>query len=79
MPVMYILLSEKLNKYYVGACIDMDRRLHEHNVGHSKFTKTGMPWLLRYKEEFSSLQEAKQREGYIKRMKSKKYIESLFL
>ncbi len=36
MPFAYILFSEKLNKYYVGACIDMERRLHEHNIGHSK-------------------------------------------
>ncbi|MBN9297516.1 MAG: GIY-YIG nuclease family protein [Filimonas sp.] len=39
-PVTYILYSPKLNKYYIGACTDMLRRLYEHNIGHSKFTKT---------------------------------------
>ena len=43
MEFTYILFSEKLNKYYVGACIDMDRRLYEHNIGHSKFTSTEIP------------------------------------
>jgi len=78
MPFVYIIYSEKLNKYYVGACIDLDRRLYEHNIGHSKFTVTGIPWLLKYKEEHDSLHEAKRRELYIKKMKSRKYIESLF-
>ena len=77
MPYMYILFSEKLNKFYIGACIDMDRRIYEHNIGHSKFTSTGIPWQLMYTEEFESLHEAKQREKKIKDMKSRKYVENL--
>jgi len=46
MPNTYILFSAKLNKYYAGACTDMDRRFYEHNIGHSKFTSLGIPWLL---------------------------------
>ena len=79
MPYTYILYSEKLNKYYIGACIDIERRLHEHNIGHSKFTSTGIPWILKYSELFETLQEAKRRELAIKKMKSRKYIESLFV
>jgi putative endonuclease len=51
--------------------------LHEHNIGHSKFTSTGIPWQLKYKEEFETVQEAKRRELAIKKMKSRKYIENL--
>ena len=79
MPFTYILFSEKLNKYYVGACTDMDRRLYEHNIGHSKFTSLGIPWKIVYTEEYPTLLEAKQRETKIKSMKSKKYIEELIL
>ncbi|MGN6247425.1 MAG: GIY-YIG nuclease family protein [Ginsengibacter sp.] len=78
MPFTYILFSQKLNKYYIGACIDMERRLYEHNIGHSKFTSTGIPWVLKYTERFETLTEAKKRELAIKKMKSRKYIESLF-
>ncbi len=74
---LYILFSKKLNKYYVGACTDIERRLYEHNIGHSKFTATGMPWLLVYKEQFENLSLAKQREAYIKKQKSRKYIMAL--
>jgi putative endonuclease len=77
MPCMYILFSEKLNKYYIGACIDMERRLYEHNIGHSKFTSLGVPWKLVYREEFTNLAEAKKRELQVKKMKSRKYIEEL--
>ena len=62
MPFTYILFSEKLNKYYVGACINLERRLYEHNIGHSKFTKGGIPWLVVHIEEFETLQQAKARE-----------------
>jgi len=78
MAFTYILYSEKLNKYYVGACVDMDRRFREHNIGHSKYTSTGLPWILKYKEEFETLQEAKKRELAIKKMKSRIYNEGLF-
>jgi putative endonuclease len=77
MPYTYILFSAKLNKYYVGACTDLQKRLHEHNIGHSRFTSTGIPWEIKYSESFKTLQEAKKRELFIKRMKSRKYIESL--
>jgi putative endonuclease len=59
MPFVYIIYSAKLDKYYVGACTDLVRRLHEHNIGHSKFTSTGRPWELKLKEPFQTLQEAK--------------------
>ena len=77
MPYCYILFSEKINKFYVGACTDLDRRLYEHNIGHSKFTKTGMPWVIFYFEKFETLQEAKKRELEIKKKKSRIYIQNL--
>ena len=77
MPVIYILYSEKLNKYYVGACTDLDRRVYEHNIGHSKFTRLGVPWQLKYAEEYPTLVEAKRREMKIKSQKSRKYVEEL--
>ena len=65
MAFTYILYSEKLNKYYTGACTDLQRRLYEHNIGHSKFTAMGIPWMLLYTEEFQDLQLAKKRETEI--------------
>lgn len=73
----YILFSEKINKYYVGSTIDIERRLMEHNRGKEKFTSAGCPWILVYKESFSELTGARKRERHIKKQKSRKYIEAL--
>ncbi|MEO6134407.1 MAG: GIY-YIG nuclease family protein [Ginsengibacter sp.] len=78
MPYTYILFSAKLNKYYIGACTDLERRMYEHSIGHSKFTSTGIPWILKYSEFYPTLAEAKKRELAIKKMKSRKYIEEFF-
>ncbi len=77
MPCMYILYSEKLDKYYIGSCMNIERRIYEHNIGHSKFTSTGIPWLMVYKEEFHTTEEARRRELQVKKMKSRKFIEKL--
>ncbi len=77
MASVYILFSKKLNKYYVGACTDLERRLYEHSIGHSKFTSIGIPWELVYQEPFDDLPSAKRRDSQIKKMKSRKYIEAL--
>ena len=77
MPFTYILYSSKLDKYYIGACTNIERRLYEHSIGHSKFTSTGTPWELKFSKEFETLPEAKEYELKIKKMKSRKYIELL--
>ena len=77
MPYTYILYSQKLDKYYIGSCINLEMRLRQHNSGASKFTKTGIPWVIMYTEDYTLLLEARRRELQIKRMKSRKYIEDL--
>lgn len=77
MPHVYILYSEKLDKYYVGSSYDKDERLLRNNRGAEKFTSTGIPWVIVYYEEFENLTDARKRERQIKKMKSRKYILSL--
>ena len=78
MYYLYILYSQSARKYYVGSSNDISRRLLEHNdVESSHYTKRHQPWKLVYAEKYVSKTFAIQRERYIKRMKSKKYIERL--
>jgi putative endonuclease len=77
MALVYIIYSSRVNKYYVGACTNLERRLYEHNIGHSTFTSTGIPWELKYTERFETLQAAKKRDLEIKKKKSRRYIENL--
>ena len=73
----YILFSEKLNKYYIGSTTDLERRLIDHNRGKEKFTSLGVPWILVYNEAFELLKDARKRELYIKKQKSRIFIENL--
>ncbi len=74
---VYLLFSKSSNRYYVGSCANIDERLKRHNAGATPSSKTGRPWIVVYSEQFDTRSEAIKREYYIKRMKSRKYIENL--
>ena len=73
----YILYSGKIDRYYVGVCADLEIRLERHNSGWGKYTKRGIPWKIVHFENFLTKSEALKRERQIKKMKSRKYIESI--
>jgi putative endonuclease len=75
---VYIIYSEKCDKFYVGHTESIMRRLDEHNKGKGgKFSKNCAPWILKYCEKYVSRAEAAKREMGIKSKKSRKYIEEL--
>ncbi len=76
---VYILFSEKLNRYYVGTTDNVEKRLLEHNSGlyANSFTTKGVPWKLSLSYCCESSEKAYSLERFIKRMKSKKFIERL--
>ena len=74
----YILYSECLDKYYVGATADqMMARLRKHNTNHNGFTGKSNDWKVVYSEVFETKIEAFNREKQIKQWKSRKAIELL--
>ncbi len=78
---VYILFSKKLNRYYVGTTDDIEKRLLEHNLARykSSFTSKGIPWELKLAFEAQSSKQAYALERFIKRMKSKKFIEKVII
>ncbi len=74
---LYILQSEATARYYVGSTNELDRRLAEHERGHSLATRGRGPWRLVYRQEFETLAEARRREFEIKQWKSAKMIRAL--
>ena len=76
---VYILKSEKTNKYYIGYTADLQKRVEKHNLGGTKSTKSGLPWTVVYYEVYDNKSQAIKREFEIKRKKSRKYITSLIL
>ena len=78
---VYLLLSLKDNKTYLGSTDNLSKRIKEHNEGKSRSTKYRRPLKLIYKEEFDTLEEARIREKYLKtrqgRNELKKILEKL--
>jgi putative endonuclease len=74
---IYILYSQSRDRYYIGYSQNPEERLSEHNAGATTSTRSGVPWLLVYKEECIDKTSAIKRENAIKKMKSRKYIERL--
>ncbi|MCX6793592.1 MAG: GIY-YIG nuclease family protein [Candidatus Gottesmanbacteria bacterium] len=73
----YILRSKKDNRYYIGSTDNLEKRLQQHNSGRSPYTKGKGPFVLAYKEDFITRSEAKQREYYLKSLKSRIALEKI--
>ena len=78
---VYILFSEKLNRYYVGTTDDIVRRLDEHNDGvyRDSYTSKGVPWVLKVYFSCATSKRAYDLERFIKKMKSRVFIEQIIL
>ncbi len=77
MASLYILQSLSTGRFYIGSTADLERRLQEHQRGHSPATRGRGPWRLVYEESFSSLIEARRRELQLKRWKSARLIQQM--
>lgn len=76
---VYILRSNKLDRFYIGFTTDLSNRLIFHLTGEEsrKFTAKAKDWKLFLHIEFSSKQQAMAIVKHIKKMKSAKYIHNL--
>jgi putative endonuclease len=79
MAYCYIIYSTNLNKYYIGQTLDFENRLIQHNDGtyaHS-FTKKVNDWEPFVLIKCDDKTHAIKVESFIKRMKSRIFIEKL--
>ncbi|MBI5037472.1 MAG: GIY-YIG nuclease family protein [Candidatus Kerfeldbacteria bacterium] len=73
---VYILRDNK-GKLYIGSTIDLNRRLTQHQVGHTKTTHRMIEPKLVFKQLFSTIAEARRTERKLKAWKRKDYIEKI--
>jgi putative endonuclease len=66
---VYILQSQKDQRYYIGSTSDVQKRLEYHNSGRQRSTRYRTPFELVYKEEFPTKAEALKRDRQIKSYK----------
>ncbi len=75
---LYILYSNKADKYYVGYTgDDIEERIRKHNTNHKGFTGGKGDWELKYQEIYTTKEEAMKRERTIKGWKSRVRIAQL--
>jgi putative endonuclease len=79
MHIVYIIHSEKLNRYYIGYTTNLDERLNFHltDTQIRKYTHKADDWKVFYSLECDSKTQALAIEKHIKAMKSKNYILNL--
>jgi len=75
---VYILLSEKDGKYYIGSTHDVQGRLAFHNAGLQRSTKSRIPFRIVYFEECPDKYQALIREKQIKSYKGGQAFKRLF-
>ncbi len=74
---VYILQSLKNGMYYIGACGDVEVRLVDHNTGRTKATRNKGPWVIKFRQGYPTIKEAKQIEYRLKKLKRRDYIEKI--
>ena len=71
---VYILISLKTQRFYIGQTSNLERRLKKHNSGYVKSTKTGKPWSILYSREVDDRSTALKLERKLKNLKSRKRL-----
>ena len=69
MHFVYIIQSQKHNRYYIGCTNNIEARIKQHNDGQNYSTKNGVPWKLITYKKFKNQQEAYRCEKKIKSYK----------
>jgi putative endonuclease len=72
----YILKSNKDGGYYYGHTKDLAARLHTHNSGKVRSTKSRIPFVLHYFETFETKSAAYLQEMFFKSAEGKIYLKS---
>jgi len=71
MPATYrvYVLQNRSSKFYIGVSDDVARRIEQHNVGVSRWTRGKGAWKLVWESERMSFSEARKLELLLKRQK----------
>ena len=75
---VYILLSEKDSKFYIGFTEDLKKRLKQHNNGESFATKCRRPFELIFYEAYRNKYDALRRENILNQARGKQLLKVCF-
>ena len=79
MHYLYIIYSESINRYYIGESPDAEIRLGQHNNHYfnTNFTNAANDWKFSLKYRCQNREQALFLEKFIKRMKSRVFIQKI--
>ncbi len=80
MACIYVLISEKTKKFYIGSSREnnADLRFMAHNAGRTRSTKAGRPWRLVFEESCTDYTAARQRENFFKTGQGRRLLKERF-
>ncbi|OGK16602.1 hypothetical protein A2690_03230 [Candidatus Roizmanbacteria bacterium RIFCSPHIGHO2_01_FULL_39_12b] len=76
MYFVYVLLSLKDKKFYIGFTYNVEKRLEQHNNGESKSTRPRRPFELVYYEGFKYKGDAINQELFYKSSQGRRMLKS---
>jgi len=74
---VYVLLSSKDNKFYIGSTKDLRRRFQLHQKGQVDATKNRLPVEVIFYEAYLNKYDAIRRENYFKSTKGKRTLKNM--
>ena len=79
MASVYLLHSDKLNRFYIGSCDDLSIRIDQHLNKEflSGFTAKADDWTLFYFKDGLTYKQARKIEAHLKKMRNKTYFMNL--
>ena len=69
MPYRVYVIQNRERKFYIGLSDDVRRRLNQHNIGSSTWTRSRGPWVLIWESAEMNLSQARKLELLLKRQK----------
>ncbi|KKS84195.1 MAG: hypothetical protein UV60_C0026G0002 [Parcubacteria group bacterium GW2011_GWA2_43_11] len=70
---VYVLVSKKDGKLYIGSTNNLKKRFEMHNDGKVESTKPRRPFVLVYYEAYADESDARKRESSLKKRGQAKY------
>lgn len=74
---VYILISEKSGRYYIGSSSNPNIRLEKHNSNGVASTRNKGPWKIALQQQYSTNVEARRIENKLKKLKRKDIIDRI--
>ncbi|MFH1799630.1 MAG: GIY-YIG nuclease family protein [Candidatus Omnitrophota bacterium] len=74
---VYVLVSQKNGRIYIGQTASLEKRILVHNQGFCRSTKPHRPWALGYHETVGSRSQAVIRERYLKSTAGRKFLRTI--